>query len=125
MKTAERKDTGSMSASFNGDALGLDSMEGYSIGLTWTETAGSVAGILKLQASDNAFLDNPGWPQSVNINPNATWTDITGTAATLTTGPGTQFWNVSDVYYRAVRVVWTRTSGSGAYVAELFAKGIQ
>ena len=125
MKTTLRDDSGSMNATFNGTAFLLDSMEGFSIAWAWTETSAALAGTLKLQASNNAFLDNPAYPASLNINPNALWVDIPGSSVTLVTGSGSQFWNVADVYYRSVRVVWTRTSGQGTYTANLWAKGIQ
>lgn len=125
MKTTLRDDSGSLNATFNGTAFLLDSMEGFSIALAWTETSAALAGSFKLQASNNAFLDNPAYPASLNINPNALWVDIPGSTVTTASGNGSQFWNVADVYYRAVRLVWTRTSGQGTYAANLWAKGIQ
>jgi hypothetical protein len=123
MKTTLRNDSGSLNASFNGDAFLLDSMEGFSIATAWTETAG-LTGSFKLQASNNAFNDNPAYPASLNVNASALWADIPGSTVAVA-GSGTQFWNVSDVYYRAVRIVWTNTAGTGTYAANIWAKGIQ
>lgn len=118
MKTVFRQDTASFGASFSGDALGLENFEGYSVVASWTGTG---AGTLALQACNNPFTDNV----YLIPDPNAVWADIPGSATTVTSGSGSQTWNVSDVYYRAFRVTWTRTSGTGTYTAYIFAKGLQ
>jgi hypothetical protein len=120
MKASDRIDSKSMNASFNGDAYHVEYLEGYSICASWTETSATLAGTLKLQASNNGFTDNV----NNNENPNAVWVDITGSAIAVS-GSGSQFWNVSDVYYKAFRIVWTRTSGQGTFAAYIHAKGVQ
>ena len=120
MKIANRTDTTSMDASFNGAAFGLDGMVGFSIQGTYTESSAALSGTIKLQASNNAILDNP---TAGTENPDAVWEDIDGADVTLTTGSGTFFFNVSDVYYRAFRVVWTRTDGEGSLTTYTWAKG--
>lgn len=119
MKTLERNDSASMNASFNGAATHMESMEGYSIAASWTETSAVLAGTLKLQACNNAFTNNV----NNNEDPAALWIDIPGSSVAVS-GSGSQFWNVSDVYYKSVRVVWTRTSGQGTYTSYIWAKGI-
>lgn len=108
-----------MNATNNGAAVHLSNMEGYSIAAVWTESVAVLDGTMKLQASNNAFKDN------VNNNEDsaATWIDITGSSVAVS-GSGSQFWNVSDVYYKSVRIVWTRTSGQGSYTAYITAKGV-
>lgn len=63
---------------------------------------GSAAGELKLQLSiDNAL---PG--QVVN------WKDIEGSAKSFV-GTGSVTWNVSDVHYKYIKVIYTKASGTG------------
>ena len=119
MKTAVRIDTAiDMSADYAGPAMGMDNMDGYSVCAVWS--GASPAGTFKLQACNNPFTNN------VNQTPDpaAVWVDIPGSDFTVT-GDGDYFWNVSDVYYRAYRLVYTRVSGSATATAYLFAKGIQ
>lgn len=120
MKVSNREDSASMNASFNGASYHVEFLEGYSICAAWTETSATLAGTLKLQASNNAFTDNV----NNNENSSATWVDITGSSVAVS-GSGSQFWNVSDVYYKAFRIVWTRTSGEGTFAAFIHAKGVQ
>lgn len=119
--------TVSMTASFNqadtssiaNTVFLVERMSGYSICAKWTESSAPLAGTLKLQASNNAYLDNV----NMDNNPDAVWVDIPASSVTLTTGSGKQFWNVTDVRYEAVRVVWTRTDGDGSMVMYEMAKG--
>lgn len=71
-----------------------------------TLTRQALNSTLKLQAS-NDF--NP------NINPvvAGTWSDITGSTVTMA-GAGDYGWNVSDVYYAWVRLVYTWVDGDGS-----------
>jgi hypothetical protein len=121
MKFANRIDSDkSFAASFNGDPMKLESIEGYSICASWS---GGV-GVLKLQASNNAQIDNVGDLTVAQMaDPNAVWVDITGSSVAVN-GAGDQFWNVADVYYKWFRVVYTRTSGTGTFTAYLNVKGI-
>jgi hypothetical protein len=109
-----------MNASFNGAAYHMEHLDGYSICASWTETSATLAGTLKLQASNNAFTDNV----NNNEDANSVWVDVTGSAVAVS-GSGSQFWNVSDVYYKAFRIVWTRASGQGSFTAYIHAKGVQ
>ena len=119
MKIGKRSDTLSLAASFNGDAMGIEYVNGYSICATWTEV-GTLDGTLKLQASNNPFTDN------VNMTPapDAVWVDIAGSSIVVSDA-GSQFWNVSDSNYSAYRIVWTRVSGSGELKAYHLIKGDQ
>lgn len=109
----------SMNASFNDVPYQLEHMDGYSLCAAVTETVASLAGTLKLQASNNAFLDNT----DNNQNPNAVWVDIPSSSVVLTAGSNNQFWNVTDAFYEAFRIVWTRTSGQGNLKYYLIGKG--
>jgi len=118
MKTLTREDTISLGATFNSAPIHLENLEGYSICLVWAG-GGSPVGSLKLQASNNAFLNNV----NNNVNPDATWVDITGSTYAVS-ADGTYFWNVADCYYNSVRYVYTRTSGTATGSGFIWAKGI-
>lgn len=123
MRVVDRVDTGlSMTTSFNGTAIGVDHLEGLSVCIAVTETSASLAGTLKLQASNNAFLDTNS---NNTVDPNAVWVDISGSSVALTAGSGNYMFNVSEIYYRAVRIVWTSTSGEGTAIAYWHGKGPQ
>ena len=118
MKFFKRNDTIDLAATANGAALHLTTMQGYSISAVWTD-AGSLGGSFKLQGSNNAFTDNV----NNNENSSATWVDVVGSSVAVS-GASSQLWNVSDVYYGAARVVWTRTGGSGTYTSVTIAKSV-
>lgn len=111
----------SMNASFNGAAFGLDHLEGFSVQLKWTNATGPITGTFKLQASNNAILDNP---TASGENPAAIWEDIDGSSENVS-GSGSAFINVADCYYRSFRVVWTHSSGTGSVDIYIWAKGTQ
>jgi len=119
MKTAKRADSISLGASFIGDAMGIEYVNGYSICASWTEV-GTLDGTIKLQASNNPFTDNV----NMTPDPNAVWVDISGSSIAVSDA-GSQFWNVSDANYSAYRLVWTRVSGSGTFTAYHLIKGPQ
>ena len=87
-----------LNASFEGEALQLNQMYGYSIQVVWT---GTLNGSFKLQASCDA--NNSGY-DPVN------WTDISDTATTISQD-GDFMWNVLYCMYNWVRLVYTDASG--------------
>jgi hypothetical protein len=109
----------SMNATFNGSPYKVDFLDGFSICAAIDETTPSLAGTLKLQVSNNAFLDNV----NNETNASATWVDYPSSTVTLTAGNTQVLWNVSYVYFEAVRIVWTRTSGQGTITPYFVAKG--
>lgn len=128
MKVVGRNDTYSLGASFNGAAFGLDHIVGYAISGEYTTA--NAEGTIKLQASNDPFSPATGDPNNFNPtgpnageNPNATWDDISGATEVVSSTSGVFFFNVSDVYYRGFRVVWTRASGTGTLVTQIWGKG--
>lgn len=119
MKTITRDDINvSMAADFDGAAIHLESLRGFSIQCVWTQTSGTLEGTLSIQGSNNAFADNT----SNEENPNAVWDDLPGFLATVD-GDGSFFWNIGDVYFKAARLKWTRTSGDGTVTSRIYGKG--
>lgn len=94
----------SLSASYTSNPQQTINMFGYSIQAVFT---GSPNGAFKLQAS----LDG------------ANWDDIADSSESVTEA-GNIVWNVSSVQYPQVRVVYTRSSGTGSLSLYFFGKGI-
>lgn len=91
-----------LNTNFNGIALQLNEMFGYAIQIEWTGTAN---GTFKLQASVDSNLNQNHqgtWP----VN----WIDVANSAIVVTTD-GSIVWNVTDVMYNWVRIVFTDASG--------------
>lgn len=108
----------SMNASATLATYMVERMAGFSILANVVETLASLAGTLKLQASNNAWLDNV----NMDVNPNAVWVDIPSSSVSLTAGNTTVMWNTTDVFYETVRVVWTHTTGQGTFTPYFMAK---
>lgn len=89
-------------ASITTSAIGVNHVYGFSIQIVFT---GSPVGVFKLQASNDEVEEYA----SVDAN---TWDDITGSEISVTTADAIT-WNHEDVFFRWVRVVWTKTSGTG------------
>lgn len=95
----------SLGASGNSSAGNISQVIGYSIQAVWS--AGSTpVGVLKLQSS----------------NDGSNWNDISGATANVSGDTGSAMFNVTDAYYNQVRLVYTRTSGSGTINASLVSK---
>lgn len=119
MRTVDRTDKDlSMAASFTGAAIHLESLQGFSISCFWTETGAPLEGTLTIQGSNNAFADNTSNQERAD----ARWDDLPGFLAVVD-GNGSFFWNVGECYFKAARISWTRSTGSGTLTAYIYAKG--
>lgn len=102
--------------SLTSSAVNLDFYFLYAIQAVFT---GAPVGTVKLQAS----LDYvpAGFPQ---ITPafSGNWTDVAN-SSTAISAAGTVIWNAEDVGYNWVRLVYTKTSGTGALSARINCKG--
>lgn len=99
-----------LNASFNSDYVPLKSIFMYSIAALYTN---SVAGTIKLQASNDPETNDTQYNIAGNRPPSVApinWVDITNSTFVLA-GSGETMWNVRDVGYNYVRVVFTDTSG--------------
>lgn len=101
----------SLGASFNGAAILVDQVYGFSMHMIYT---GTPNGTLKIQCSNDVTTN-----ELLVTN----WSDITGASAAITTA-GNTFFNVDQVYFKWIRVTYTRTSGTGALDVNYFAKGV-
>lgn len=94
----------------------LASVFGYSIQIT---IDGTPAGTVKLQGSDDPVPDSQF---NVKNYPVSNWTDIKNSSQAVT-GAGYVVYNVADVAYNWVRVVYSASSGTGNMTALLNTKG--
>lgn len=99
----------------------VERMHGFSICVNVVWASGTLAGTLKLQASNNCFADNV----NNDLNSAAVWADIPSmtAAVSISSASTVVFFNVADVNYEAVRIVWTSTSGTGSATPYFLAKG--
>lgn len=108
----------SMDASFDGAAYLLERLSGFSICAEVTDDAADLIGTLSLEASNNAFADTT----SNSERADAVWVPVASSDIALDGGNDSVMWNVSYANYEAVRIVWTRTSGTGSISAYFLAK---
>lgn len=109
------------------DAFTVEHMEGYSITFGTQNVSGqtsTAAGTVKLQASNNAYIDNIGVARSYP-DPSAIWVDVPGSTNAVTSGANSVLYNTTGCYYRWVRVSYTNASGSGTGNVYAHAKGTQ
>lgn len=105
-----------MNATITSPAFIMKELYGFAIQAVYT---GTPTGTLKLQASaDPATSINPG--NSVGANVITNWTDIANTSTALSAA-GNTLYNVPDVMYNWVRLVYTDGSG-GTSTAVLSAR---
>ena len=108
-----------LGADVNGTALNVEHLEGVSFIMAVTSSSGPLTGSFKLQVSNDAFTGNV----NNNENPSATWIDYAGSAQAVG-GTTTLGWNVTDLYFKAIRLVWTYSSGAGSASINIQAKGV-
>lgn len=95
-----------MNTTILGPAMQLYDMFGCSIQVTWT---GVPTGTFKLQASSDPVPQGPASAPLTNFQPTH-WSDITDSPFSVTLA-GDYMWNVYDVMYNWIRLVYTDTSG--------------
>lgn len=107
----------SMGASANSSGKELSDSFVCSIQATWT--GGSADGALKLQTSCQNVPVGTGTNQSAQV---VNWTDYSGTT-TVVAGAGSFTWRLPAMGDKWVRVVYTRTSGTGSLTVDFMGKG--
>ncbi len=114
---------GDMSGNLVSTGVNLNQCVLYSIQAVFT---GAPVGILKLQISDDIVPISPSSTNPVSDNPSANvvnWSDYTGSEYSISAA-GNITWKVADVSEVWVRVVYTRTSGTGALTIVYAGKGV-
>lgn len=111
--------TGDASASFNSDPFPVSHMTWAAICATISGSA-SLNSTLKIQACVDP-AQNPG-TGATNISGLTNWVDVASTSATVTSD-GSTMWNIADIGWSWLRVVYTRTTGTGAIAIRANAKG--
>lgn len=100
-------------ASLTSPVADCTNMLGFSIQAV---TTGSGVGVLAVEGSNQPEV-NTSFTGNI---PSTSWTTI---VSANVSAPGSIMINVSDTFYRWVRVVYTRTSGTGTINAILMGKG--
>lgn len=100
-----------LNTNINGPFVPLKNIFMYCIAANVT---GTPTGTIKLQASNDPETNDT---VPLSDNPPTNWADVSDSSFTLTTA-GITMWNVSEIAYNYVRVVYTDTS-SGASTATM------
>lgn len=88
--------------------------------------SGSPVGTFKLQISNDIVPVNPSATNPVGSDPAGAvvnWTDYTGSSQAISAS-GDFTWNLLDIGYRWIRLVYTRSSGSGTLNVYSTTKGV-
>ncbi len=101
----------SMGASFFSPAVNLEHIQMCALQLVWTGAAPT--GDFKIQGSCTPIQNN-GVAQD--------WSDIAGSSIAITAA-GDAIINITDIGYDQLRLVYTRTSGTGTINARFVVKG--
>ncbi len=102
-----------MNTTINSSAYNVQQLFGAAIQAVFTSTP---TGTFKLQGSaDPATSPNPG--NGTGANPVTNWSDLDSTSYSVTAA-GNFMWNITDIMYNWIRLVYTDTS-SGASTAIL------
>lgn len=109
--------TGDLSASFNSDPFLVNRIKQGSIQLA-ISAAAALNGTVRLQMSND-----PGTLPGVGPVTGVTnWVDINGTTKAVAAN-GPDAWGMTDIGYRWVRIVYTRTAGTGTIAFRIEGKG--
>jgi hypothetical protein len=106
----------SLGADWTSEWVPLENVWAFSVQAIAT---GSPVGAFKLQASSDSKGPNAREPWASPVNA----IDIAGSTASIS-GADEIIWNVTEVAYSWVRVVYTRTSGTGSLTARVGVKGV-
>lgn len=107
----------SMDDSFEDAPMPMEYLHGMAIQARWSGT--SLDGTLSLEVSNHAFANNTG--NELLPTGEQVWTALTGSDVAISTDSGDHMWDISEMYYEAVRVVYESTAGTGTI--ELFYLG--
>lgn len=110
---------GDMSASINSVGIILDQIPLASIHAVWT---GSPVGTLKLQVSNDLVKIPVSGSADMAANV-VNWTDYTGSSQAVS-GAGDFMFNLLSNGYYWIRLVYTRSSGTGTLNVTFSGKGI-
>jgi hypothetical protein len=108
-----------MSGSLNSIGIDLQQLFLGSIQIVWASGATPV-GALTLEVSNDIVQPSLGTNPAANV---VNWTTYSGSSTALSGNSGTAFYNITDMGFRWLRLVYTRTSGSATMNAVFFGKG--
>lgn len=119
MKFTEKQivTSGDMSAAtVNSIGINLQQLSTWCIQAVFT---GSPSGTFKIQVSCDMVVVGTGADPASNV---VNWTDYTGSSQVISAA-GNFLWDTSDAGYQWVRLVYTKTSGTGSLNAVFNGKG--
>ena len=107
-----------LAATITSPAVAMDGLYAWSLGLVWNTGGGTLAGSLAVQVTN----DERGSPEHTS-HASAVWTDITSRilsgSFTVTSGAGNNISFVEGAPCAYLRVVFTRSAGTGVLLVTL------
>lgn len=99
----------------------LNARQWYAASFIARFTVTDAAGTMKIQAS-NAVCEDGTLPSSF-VPPTASWVDVPLATATIAAGVAAIIPMPLNICYTYLRVVWTRSGGTGAFTVEMNIQG--
>ena len=106
--------SGDMAGSLNSDAIDVRDLIYGSIQTIFT---GAPVGTMKLQCSNSLTYATTGQQPITPV-----WTDIQDSSISVAAA-GNILYNITNLSYDLIRVVYTRTSGTGTLIGRMVGKG--
>lgn len=111
---------GNMAVTITSPYIDVQNMVLGSIQASFT---GAPTGTIKLQCSNIPSIYQTHQPLSDQIpTPTEVWTDVANSQAAISAA-GNVMWNIADIGYEKLRVVYTATSGTGSLTVVMVGKG--
>lgn len=111
-------ENGDMSGSINSNPFRLEHLNTVAIQAVFTGS--SPTGTFKVQVSNDTQLITESGDIGATVN---NWSDVSGSSVSVTAS-GDVAWNLPNTGFRWVRVVYTRSSGSGTLNVRAQGKGL-
>lgn len=112
---------------FNGQAIAsvtssaLNARQWYAASFIASFTVNDAAGTIKIQAS-NAFCPDGTLPSNF-VPPDASWVDVPSATVTIVAGASALIPMPSNICYTYLRIVWTRSAGTGFFTVDINVQG--
>ena len=103
---------GYMPSAITSSVYDLKRSKGFAVEAIWTGGDGTINGTFQVQGclADQATV-NQMFNNNTALIPASWWNNVPGASLVVTSASGSQLWNVTDVFYRYIRVIWTPSAG--------------
>lgn len=124
MRVSTKAATLDLGATGASSALDICYLNGYAIVVSWPAT-GTPVGTLTLEGTNDAWDEEKKISGVDTEYSGATWVTISGSSTSVSGSAGSYAWNAADQNFQAVRIKYTRTSGTGTLTFNFRGKSVQ